>query len=102
MDEARELATYGDQFSAQVDQTPDDVALITERGHTAYKSVVPKRDWPAGARVSLSGDLANVLESTLAAWAVDGSVVLARCGQHAGSEARPERLAAEGVTLTLR
>jgi len=101
MDEARELATYGDQFSARADPTPDDVALITESGHTAYKSVVPQRDWPTGARVSLSGDLADVLASTLAAWAVDGSVVLARCGQHAGTETRPERLVSEGVTLTL-
>jgi len=101
MDEAREMATYGDQFSARVDPTPDDVALITEGGPTSYKSVVPQRDWPTGARVSLSGDLADVLESTLAAWAVDGSVVLARRGQHAENEARPERLASEGVTLTL-
>ncbi len=52
--------------------------------------------------MSLSGDLADVLESTLAAWAVDGSVVLARCGQRAGSENHQDRLAAEGVTLTLR
>jgi len=101
MDEARELATYGDQFSARTDPTPDDVALITESGRTAYKSVVPQRDWPAGARVSLSGDLAEVLESTLATWAVDGSVVLARGGQRAGSENHQERLASEGVTLTL-
>lgn len=102
MDEARELATYGDQFSARADPAPDDVALISGRGHTAYKSVVPQRDWPTGSRVSLSGDLADVLESTLAAWAVDGSVVLARRGQIVESEDRPERLASEGVTLTLR
>jgi len=101
MDEARELATYGDQFSALADPAPDDVALISGRGHTAYKSVVPQRDWPAGARVSLSGDLVDVLESTLAAWAVDGSVVLARRGQVAEGEDRSERLAAEGVTLAL-
>ncbi len=101
MDEARELATYGDQFAARADPSPDDLALITGGGHTAYRSVVPGRHWPAGARVSLSGDLADVLESTLAAWAVDGSVVLARCGQHAGSEPRPGRLTSEGVTLRL-
>ena len=101
MDEARELATYGDQFSARADPTPDDVALTTKSGHTAYKSVVPQRNWPTRARVSLSGDLTDVLESTLAAWAVDGSVVLARRGQHADSENHQERLASEGVTLTL-
>jgi uncharacterized protein (TIGR03089 family) len=101
MDEARELATYGDQFAAMADPGPDDPALITEGAHTAYRSVVPHRDWPAGSRVSLAGDLAAVLESTLAAWAVDGSVVLARNGRLAGGEPRPERLAAERVSLDL-
>ena len=101
MDEAAELATYGDHFAALTDPSPDDVALISEGEHTAYRSVVPGRDWPAGARVSLAGDLAQVLRCTLAAWAVDGSVVLARNGQRAGSEPQPERLASEGVTLVL-
>jgi uncharacterized protein (TIGR03089 family) len=101
MDEARDLATYGDQFAAVADPSPDDLALITSAAHTAYRAVVPHRDWPASTRVSLAGDLAQVLESTLAAWAVDGSVVLARNGRHAGSERRPERLASERVTLDL-
>jgi uncharacterized protein (TIGR03089 family) len=101
MDEARELATYGDQFVAVADPSPDDLALVTEGAHTAYRSLVPRRDWPASARVSLAGDLAAVLESALAAWAVDGSVVLARSGQRAGGTAHPERLASERVTLNL-
>lgn len=101
MDEARELATHGDQFAVVADPAPDDLALITEGAHTAYRSVVPHRDWPANIRVSLAGDLAQVLESTLAAWAVDGSVVLARNGQYAGGEPQPERLASERVTLDL-
>ena len=101
MDEARELATYGDQFVAVADPDPDDLALINEAGHTAYRSVVPHRDWPVSTRVSLAGDLSAVLESTLAAWAVDGSVVLARNGPQAGGRAHPERLASERVTLDL-
>jgi uncharacterized protein (TIGR03089 family) len=101
MDEARELATYGDQFAAGADPAPDDLAMITADGHTAYSSVVPERDWPAGSRVSLAGDLAQVLESALAAWAVDGSVVLSRNGRYAGSGPQPERLASEGVTVDL-
>jgi hypothetical protein len=102
MDEARELATYGDQLVALVDPAPDDLALITVKGSVAYRSVVPQRDWPTGARVSLFGDLAQVLESTLAVWALDGSVVLARNGQiAAGGGAKAERLASEGVTITL-
>jgi uncharacterized protein (TIGR03089 family) len=101
MDEARELATYGDQFVALADPAPDDLALITEGVHTPYRSVVPQRAWPAGTRVSLAGDLAQVLESALAAWAVDGSVVLARNGPRAGGEPQPDRLASERVTLDL-
>jgi uncharacterized protein (TIGR03089 family) len=101
MDEARDLATYGDQFAARGQASPDDAALITETGLTAYRSVVPQGDWPARARVSLAGDLTQVLTSTLAAWAVDGSVVLARNGQQTGSRAHPERLVSEGVTLDL-
>jgi uncharacterized protein (TIGR03089 family) len=101
MDEARELATYGDRFTALADPSPDDLALITDSGHTTYNSAVPRRDWPTNTRVSLAGDLAQVLEATLAAWAIDGSVVLARHGEHAGGEPLPERLASEQVTLNL-
>ena len=101
MDEARELATFGDQLAALADPAADDLALITQAARTPYRAVVPERDWPAGARVSLAGDLAQVLESTLAAWAVGGSVVLARNGAHAGVGLRPERLASERVTLNL-
>jgi uncharacterized protein (TIGR03089 family) len=101
MDEARELATYADQFVALTQPAPDDLALITDEARAPYRSVVPPRDWPANTRVSLCGGLAQVLESTLAVWAVDGSVVLARNGQHAGLEPQPERLAAERVTLDL-
>jgi uncharacterized protein (TIGR03089 family) len=101
MDEARELATYGDQFAATATPNPDDLALITPVARTAYRSVVPQVDWPANTRVSLAGDLPQVLGSTLAAWAVDGSVVLARDGQRAGGEPRPARLASERVTLNL-
>jgi len=101
MDEARELSTYGDQFTALAGPSPDDLAMITDDAQKAYGQVVPQRDWPAGARVSLAGDLTQVLESTLAAWAVDGSVVLARNGRYAGSEPQPERLASERVTLDL-
>lgn len=101
MDEARELATYGDQFVALAEPDPGDLAFITPGSQSPYQSVVPSRDWPAGTRVNLAGDLVAVLNATLAAWALDGSVVLARDGQRAGSEPQAERLAAERVTLTL-
>jgi len=101
MDEARELATYGDQFVALADPTPENLALITEGARTAYKSVVPQTSWPAQPRVNLAGGLTQVLESTLAAWAVDGSVVLSRTGHQAGNEPQPERLATENITVDL-
>lgn len=102
MDEARELATYGDQLVALADPGPDDLALIADRGPLPYRSVVPQPGWPDGTRVSLAGGLSQVLESTLAACAVDGSVVLARNGWHAGGEPHPGRLESERVTLDLK
>jgi uncharacterized protein (TIGR03089 family) len=101
MDEARELATYGDQLVAMAEPAPDDLALVTNGTQTAYRDVVPQPTWPAGTRVHLTGHLSQVLESALAAWAVDGSVVLARNGTRAGGEPHPGRLASERVTLDL-
>jgi hypothetical protein len=105
MDEAQELATYGDQLVALADPAPDNLALVTAGARSAYddvvNSVVTEPRWPAKTRVNLTGDLAQVLESTLAAWAVDGSVVLSRTGDLAGGEPRPERLASENITLDL-
>jgi uncharacterized protein (TIGR03089 family) len=101
MDEARELATYGDQLIALTEPAADDLALITEDTHTPYRDVVPRPGWPTGTRVSLTGNLSGVLGSALAAWAVDGSVVLARDGGRAGGEPQPARLASERVTLNL-
>jgi len=76
------------------------VWLATEQSEPPSHAV-PQQGWPAGSRVNLAGDLAQVLESALAAWEVNGSVVLARDGQRSGGEPRPERLASEQVTLDL-
>lgn len=97
MDEARQLATYGDQLTPWEEPAPQDVALATPRAATSYADLVPARDWPRGARVHLDADdLATVLQDALAAWAVDGSVVVTRGS--AASEVLEPRLAAEGVT----
>jgi uncharacterized protein (TIGR03089 family) len=101
MDEARELATYADRFTALAEPDPGDPALIVDGIPAAYRDVVPKPDWPAGSRVNVAGGLAEVLASTLAAWAADGSVVLARNGLRAGDTFPAERLASERVTLDL-
>ncbi len=98
MDEARELATYPDQFAAWEEPAADDAALSVDGAETAYEAVVPHRDWPAGTRLHTNtDDLAEFLRDTLAAWSLDGSVVLSRGSAEAST--RDARRAAEGVTL---
>lgn len=98
MDEARELATYADQLSPWDEPAPSDLAVSGAGADAAYQSVVPQRDWAAGARVhTTEGDLGAVLATALAAWAVDGSLVLSRGPEPEGG--RVARLAAEGVTV---
>lgn len=98
MDEARELSTFGDQFTAWEEPSDDDPALRTAAGTTAYQAVVPQRDWPQGARLhTRSADLEQVLLDALAVWALDGSLVLSR--GPAAADGDRARLEAEGVTL---
>jgi uncharacterized protein (TIGR03089 family) len=98
MDEARELSTYADQFEPLDEPATDDPAVRTHGGVTAYGDVVPRRDWPAQVRVHVAGeDLGGLLQVALAAWALDGSVVVSRGPEP--EEGRSSRLAAEGVTL---
>ena len=97
VDEARELATYGDRFEAYAQASPDDPALSADGAVTAYRDLVEARDWPARPRVRVVGDLDRVLRDSLAAWALGGSVVLiARPGSDESA-----RLAAERVTVDL-
>ena len=56
IDEARELATFGDQFSAWESPAATDPALRVDGRHTAYGSVVPQRDWPQGTRLHTRSD----------------------------------------------
>lgn len=98
MDEARELATYGDQFAAWEEPAPTAPALRASGVDTAYAQVVTGRGWEPGARVHVEGsDLADVLTAVLAAWAVDGSVVLTR--GELGEDARAHRVTTEAVTM---
>jgi uncharacterized protein (TIGR03089 family) len=97
MDEARELSTYADQFSPWEEPAPSDVALRDGASTTAYETVVPQGGWADGSRVhTADGDLGQVLATALAAWAVDGSLVLSRGSGPEGG--RAARLGAEGVT----
>jgi uncharacterized protein (TIGR03089 family) len=97
MDEARELATFGDQFAAWDEPSGSDPALTAGGEDTAYDDVVPGRDWPDHVRVhTAAGDMAQVLADALGAWALDGSVVLSRGPAPATGLA--DRLTSEGVT----
>lgn len=98
-DEADQLAGYGDVLDAWDEAAGDAPALRLGAGgeQTAYGDVVPRRDWGPGPRVSLAGSLEGVLRDALAAWALDGSVVIVR-DPHGDQSAR---LAAEAVTLDL-
>jgi uncharacterized protein (TIGR03089 family) len=98
MDEAKELATYADQFSPWEEPAPSDVAVTGTGADAAYDSVVPQRDWAEGSRVhTADAELASVLATALAAWSVDGSLVLSRGPEPEGG--RASRLASEGVTV---
>ena len=98
MDEAKELATYADQFSPWEEPTTSDLAVTGAGADAAYGEVVAGRDWPAGSRVHThADDLGAVLATALAAWSVDGSLVLSRGPEPEGG--RVDRLAAEGVTV---
>jgi uncharacterized protein (TIGR03089 family) len=98
MDEARELATYADQFSPWDEPSPSDVALREAGTDTAYEDVVPQRDWARGIRVHTAETaLGSFLATTLAAWAADGSIVLSR--GPVGALGRAGRLTSEGVSL---
>jgi uncharacterized protein (TIGR03089 family) len=98
IDEARDLSTYADQFEPWEEPGLDDDALVDDGGARTYADVVPEPGWPTGSRVHVTGDLATTLQRTLAAWAVDGSVVLV-LGPDASR--MPARLASEGVTIDL-
>jgi uncharacterized protein (TIGR03089 family) len=97
MDEARQLATFADQFTPWDDPAGSDTALRIDRTGTAYESLVPARQWPHQVRVhTASPDLGAVLLDALGAWALDGSLVLSRGPEPAGG--REARLVSEGVS----
>ena len=98
IDEARDLSTYADHFDAWVEPTPDDDALVDGYGTHSYADVVPDLRWEQGSRVHVTGSPATTLRRSLAAWAVDGSVVLVLGPESANLAARLE---SEGVTLDL-
>lgn len=98
MDEAHELASYGDSFEPWDEPDPGDTALVHHGRRICYRDVVPEAGWPRGSRVLVTdADPGVVLSQVLHALAVRGSVVMVR-----GAAPAPDdpRLAEEGVDLT--
>ncbi|GAA1893835.1 TIGR03089 family protein [Lapillicoccus jejuensis] len=100
MDEARELATYGDLLTPLDDLGPHDEALVRGATRLTAEQVARSRpEWGETPRVLLRGtDLADVLADAVAAWAAGGSVVLVR----GGAADQSARAQVERVTVDAR
>lgn len=92
IDEARELATYGDVFVPYLTPQASDPALDS----TPYADLVTVGRGGLGRRTVVRGDLPAALADALAVWADDGSVLLLRGVDPDDVE---RRLTAEGATL---
>lgn len=99
MDEARELATFGDHFDPPDPPAADRPAMLVDGERIGYGELVAGAGWPPRSRVLLGGGPSTVLRDALAAWAGDGSVLLIR---EADPTLLPQRLAQEGVTVQAR
>jgi uncharacterized protein (TIGR03089 family) len=106
IDEAKELATYGDRFEPWGPPGLADVALTTDDATWTYGELVPAARAAAaeaglgeGARVMTALGPDQAVRAWLSAWAMDGSVVLYRKDNDAEDDAGLERRAsAERVT----
>ncbi|WP_392423982.1 TIGR03089 family protein [Barrientosiimonas humi] len=94
IDEAADLATYGDHLDPYATAGASDQALVTARGAWTYGGVVGDSGAQA-PRWLVRGDLTGVLRTALAAWAAGGSVLLSR---GTADDALPHRLEVEGAT----
>jgi uncharacterized protein (TIGR03089 family) len=93
VDEARELATYGDAFAPWSPPAADGSVLAAARAAAGSAGLAP------GARVMTSAGPADAVRSWLPAWTVDGSLVLVRpAGDGRDDERAAQRAAAELVT----
>jgi uncharacterized protein (TIGR03089 family) len=106
IDEAKELATYGDRFEPWGAPGGLDLALSTQDRSWTYGELVPAARAAAAeaglaeqARVMTALGPAQAVGAWLSAWAVDGSVVLFRTANDARDDAAlGRRAAAERVT----
>ncbi len=94
LDEARELATYADAFSAWASADGSATALRSATGQWAYDDLV---EAGTGDREWVEGDLPATVRRIAGLFAGDGAVLLVRSPDPA---LMPARLAAEGLSQT--
>ncbi len=93
VDEARELASYGDRFEPWSPPPADGSVPAAARAAAQAAALRP------GARVMTSAGPAEAVRAWLPAWAVDGSLVLVRgAGDGRDDERAAQRSAVERVT----
>jgi uncharacterized protein (TIGR03089 family) len=101
IDEARELASYGDVFAPSEQPAPDALALTTPERSWTFEELVPAARRAAGVnglgtrpRVLTSNGAQDAVACWLAPWVLDGSMVLVRTDPNrrddAASAARAE------------
>lgn len=103
IDAAADLLSQGDAFESLDPAYPEEPAWQHGADATWSAAEVIRRarelaqreTWPAGARVLICGSPGDVLLATVAAWSVDGSVVLVREPDPALTD---ERLRSERIT----
>ncbi|MFL6098426.1 MAG: TIGR03089 family protein [Actinomycetales bacterium] len=96
IDEARDLATYPDAFVVADEPAPDAAALTTRSGTWTFADLM-RQARAAGlephARVLSTAGPEDAVTSWLAAWAVDGSLVLVRQAPAGADDARLRQIA---------
>lgn len=97
MDEAAELSSYADDFTAWDEAEPEDTALVSGGERVAYAEILDGLEaLPTGGRVLLTTtDPGLLVRQVLQVLAGDGSAVLVQGPEPAPDDAR---LAAEGIT----
>jgi len=95
MDEAREIASYGDDFTAWDQPAHTDPGLVSGGRRTAYQDLVPPHVGPAAQRLLVTScDPGTMLRQVLQVWGGLGSVVLVHGGTPQPDD---ERMRSEGV-----
>jgi uncharacterized protein (TIGR03089 family) len=94
MDEARDLASHGDDFTPWDEPDAEDPALVADGVRTAYRALVPRALTP-GMRVLVTTDRTDtLLHQALAVWAGHGSLVIVRGGS---PQVEDQRMRSEAV-----